>query len=279
MAEPEGEQGCLLRDEPTELERLDKTQAVVKAAMNDRLILAPLDLSKPDLCILDSATANGAWLRDISTHLKSPYALVGADIMTSFFPSKAPPHTALIKQDFQVPWPTALYETFDLVHQRAALARSRSIPPKECVSNLTALVKPGGWIQLMEMDLTETDNDGPAAKDFLRLVVSMLEKGGSGLTFNIPGTMVAWLKDAELDEVREEMVSVPYGKSCSSEEIAILSTEASVQNVNFVCEAATRLGVDRPEGFVGSLPERYRQEIETRGGEMRLIVAMGRTSM
>lgn len=42
-----------------EVDRLSAQHYVVKNAMGGKLVLAPIDLSKPDLRILDSATADG----------------------------------------------------------------------------------------------------------------------------------------------------------------------------------------------------------------------------
>lgn len=74
------------------------------------------------------------------------------------------------------------------MHQRAALAGARSASVEDSVKHLPTLLKPGGWIQLMELDLTATDADGPAVRDFNKLVRVLMEKGGSGDAHCLPGS-------------------------------------------------------------------------------------------
>jgi hypothetical protein len=50
------------------------------------------------------------------------------------------------------PWPVQWHGTFDLVHSRMALPRVGLYPLDDVVRNLVDLVKPGGWIQLVEME-------------------------------------------------------------------------------------------------------------------------------
>ena len=49
----------LLGDTAKEVERLQKQHAWVKKSMGNKLIFAPVDLSKPDLAILDVGCADG----------------------------------------------------------------------------------------------------------------------------------------------------------------------------------------------------------------------------
>lgn len=87
-----------------ELARLTLQHDIMKAGY-DSLILAPLDLSQPDLRILDSATANGLWLRDIQASLAAPYTLIGTDINPNLFPTELPSQTQFQVQEITKPWP------------------------------------------------------------------------------------------------------------------------------------------------------------------------------
>lgn len=283
----------IIGDSAADIEHLTKNHQVTKAAMNGRLILAP-EVSQRDTCaswILQRQTVSktrgymivlysyrlhypGLWLRDISQDLKAPYVLVGADLTPGFFP--AAPHTALIRQDIQRPWPKGLHGTFDIFHQRTGLASARVVPPEQCVKQLTQLLKPGGWIQLMEMDLMETHEDGPAAKEFIGVLMAMFKKIGSQPKFNLPGQMMRMLRDAGLVDVREEVVRVPSGRRWGDPEMVNLNIDAHSRSVDVVCKAFKGFGVDLPEDIWDDLPKRYREEIEAMGGEIRLIAAMGR---
>jgi hypothetical protein len=56
---PTNKQEYILEASPTETERLRMQHDVVKDAVGGSLVVAPIDLTKPGLRILDSATADG----------------------------------------------------------------------------------------------------------------------------------------------------------------------------------------------------------------------------
>jgi hypothetical protein len=82
-------------------------------------------------------------------------ALVGTDIVPTYFPM---PETLAKGFEFGVqsitaPWPDADKSSFDLVHQRMALFATGA-ELEAAVAGLIDLVKPGGWIQMVDADLT-----------------------------------------------------------------------------------------------------------------------------
>lgn len=159
-----------------EVRRLTEQHQITTHGLHGRLIQAPLDLSQPHLSILDSACANGLWLHEVSTQLKPPYRLVGADLFS--FPDTALQDLNFIQHDFTVPWPSDLHGKFDLVHQRSALQGARSSSVEDAIGLLLSLLKPGGWVQLVEMDLSLRPVDGPAIRNFNRTLITLMEKGG-----------------------------------------------------------------------------------------------------
>jgi hypothetical protein len=85
---------------------------------------------------------------------------------------------------------------------------------------------------------------------------------------------VSWLRAAGLVDVREETVPIPQRKSCSSEDIARISTEGYVHSVKLLCGIGKGRGLDLL--VMEGLLERMREELETSGGELRFIAAIGR---
>ena len=53
------DQKYMLSENPTEIERLSYNHRAIKSAFK-KFISAPIDLAKSDLCILDSACADGS---------------------------------------------------------------------------------------------------------------------------------------------------------------------------------------------------------------------------
>jgi gliotoxin biosynthesis N-methyltransferase len=189
-----------------ELKRLADNHEVFKDAMGG-LLLAPVDFSKPGLRILDSATADGTWLRDLQSSTSTPNtAYIGTDIEAELFPSEIPVGITLFAHDITKPWPVDWHNSFDLVHQRLGLAGSGPHPIQDVVTNLVGLAKPGSWIELVELDIDEPKHAGPALRDFIQLLREVFTLVGMG--GNFAPKMRGWLEAAGLEAVEERFVDV-----------------------------------------------------------------------
>lgn len=139
-----------------EARRLRMQGALVVDALGGSLLLCPLDTSRKGLRILDSATADGHFLTLVRSQLAHPESaeLVGTDIAT-YPPLDLPDNITLTRQDILQPWPEKWEAHFDLVHQRTALAVTGGMERAvEAVRRFIGLIKPGGWIQLVDGTLT-----------------------------------------------------------------------------------------------------------------------------
>ena len=106
-----------------EARRLHAQGYIAVDALGGSLILCPLDTSRKNLRILDSATADGHFLTLVRKQLDDPETaeLIGTDI-ADFPPLDLPNNITLVKQDFLKPWPEKWEAYFDFVHQRLALS-------------------------------------------------------------------------------------------------------------------------------------------------------------
>ncbi|KAF2117654.1 hypothetical protein BDV96DRAFT_644005 [Lophiotrema nucula] len=185
MASDPPENDYILHNE-SETTRLAFQHRVIRDAMNGRLVLAPIDLYKAPLQILDSCTADGLWIRDLQSSLPpniaSQHAFIGTDIEESYFPTDPPGNTTYHVQDVNKPWPEQWNEKFDLVHQRLSIAVSGDEKATQsAVRNLISLVKPGGWIQIVDLQNWTADGDGPVWKDFTICLADLISAVGSSL--------------------------------------------------------------------------------------------------
>lgn len=85
--------------------------------------------------------------------------MIGTDITNTRFPADTV-GIQLEQRDSTEPWPEEWKSSFDLVHQRYGVQTGKD-HPQRLVSSLSELVKPGGWIQLVELDDTSTEPCGP----------------------------------------------------------------------------------------------------------------------
>ena len=115
------------------------------------------------------------------------------------------------------PWPTEWHDYFDIVHQRLALVGAGP-GARNVVKNLTELVKPGGWIQLIEGENIIDETDGPAMHDFLKLMKDVFTLMGAEVTF--AKNMSGWLKAIGFEHVQERLVDVYMGASNKDPQLA-----------------------------------------------------------
>lgn len=154
-----------------ETQRLQVQHNLVKGAFGG-LVLCPADLSKPDVRILDSATADGYFLYDLRSQLAYPNSaeLIGTDITEYPDTIGLPKNIKLYKQNILEEWPNEWKGTFDFVHQRACMANVQTYDEGlKVMERLIKLVKPGGWIQIVDGAMPTgpiEESDKPSMKIF-----------------------------------------------------------------------------------------------------------------
>ena len=198
----------ILEQSKTELERLRINHEMFKRSLGGELLSPDIktylekQTSPEDVKILDSGTADGksrrrmlfiscdsphvlwcsgTWLVDIA-HTFPKAILTGTDISTSFFPASPSPSLTFFEQDISKPWPQDQKGKYGLVHQRLVLlAHGPNLA--RIMAGLGSLIKPGGWIQLIEMDLNERSGLGPAGVQFLTLLTEFIGVMGGQTDF------------------------------------------------------------------------------------------------
>ncbi|KAI0401588.1 S-adenosyl-L-methionine-dependent methyltransferase [Xylaria palmicola] len=276
MSSPQGETDYPL-DNAGEAERLADQHHVLKSFMGGKLVVAPIDLSRPGLRVLDSGTADGTWLLDLRTSLHDPASctLVGTDLGGARFPGSPPEGVTFSTQNILDPWPKDWHSSFDLVHQRLVLAGAGP-QVADVVKRLLDNVAPGGWVQLTEAAQVVGENDGPAMNHFLALVNELSRSLGTGDTFG--EDMVQWVKDAGFVNVETKVFPYDLGAKVSDPVLrakSIKSTCAAIVGLSgWATQLPERLQCMTPEEVV-TLPSRYRSEIEGQGGSypMRTVWA------
>ncbi|MCJ1434632.1 hypothetical protein MMC27_004001 [Xylographa pallens] len=114
---------------------------------------------------------------------------------------------------------------------------------KIAVAHLTELVRPGGWIQLIEAENLIGEEDGPAMHDFLKLMKDVFTAMGAKVTMarhvrnwlegivNVQERMCIW-------EQRMQTLALPSGPPSLSEVeletlVSRLKAELSTRGANY----------------------------------------------
>lgn len=199
-----------------EVERMRNQHEWIKGSFGG-LIKAPIDYFKQGQKILDSATADGTWLYDISTLFPPETEMVGFDIAPELYrsPDDLPPNVKLVPGDLTKDLPAEWNQKFDLVHQRFICPAFPGATVKEFIGKLMACVKPGGWIQLVEPAADE-NVAGPDAAGFAVLHRLAAMFMGSP---NPKDAIVAALKEGGFINVGIESLDIVVGVYQSNKEL------------------------------------------------------------
>jgi SAM-dependent methyltransferase len=205
-----------------EYDRLRTQHELHKAAMKGQLIRVPLSQDRP-VRVLDSATGDGLWIVDVAKQYPKA-TFVGTDIVPKHFEQlKDLPSSISFKiQSVLEDWPEEDHGAFDLVHQRYCLAMFSPEKDAAIVSRMFKLVKPGGYIQLVDANLL--GYDGGDAHPGMTRMMRYMQRGFTDANMNpAPGPNLAeWVKAAGALDVKEEVLSFPMG--------CLAATNADQQN-------------------------------------------------
>ena len=105
------------------------------------------------------------------------------------------------------------------------------------LENLVALLKPGGWVQLVDADLTGPERNSQALGPSVRLLRELFGKNREGKEEAYVSRLKGWLEDLGCVSLSEKVVDVRLGKMNLTEAM-------KEKGIKSFCMAA--------EGFVGA---------------------------
>ncbi|ORY06128.1 hypothetical protein BCR34DRAFT_519118 [Clohesyomyces aquaticus] len=253
----------------SEVDRLDMQHKVIYASM-PQLVQAPIDLKKGGLRILDQATGSGLWIRDVRETAGGDNNWVGTDIEDSYFPKAPPADTTYHHQSMTESWPADWSNSFDLVHSRFALPGVGMNPLEYAVKNLIGLVKPGGWIQMVELEWGNW-NAGPEGKVFHDSFREMLTMVTNGQGVDLHEKLIPIFKNSGLENLRSKSIDVGYG-AVANEEIRDVSEASLLATVKGGIQTMKMLPpISISPEILEALPERLAKENRERGFEMKVF--------
>lgn len=134
-----------------------------------------------------------------------------------------------------------MHNSFDLVHQRLVFGACPDGPL--VVKNFYDLLRPGGWIQLVEADIMGTDDDGPAHKQFLALLNELFKSFGlKKLPYSTE--MAGWLKQSGFENVGEWVVPYVIGRKMDEPTLrsqGVESNRSAIQGLGVYAKSKSSL--------------------------------------
>jgi hypothetical protein len=177
-------------------------------------------------------------------------------------------------QNITEPWPESYKNSFDLVHQRLGLFATGEQLSK-AVAGLIDLVKPGGYIQLVDSDLTgpEAHPDSPMASS-VRLIKALLGKSDDAVDA-YAHKLKHILEQNCLIEVHEQVVEVRQGALNPKPELAQKSTMSFVHAVEGMVGAAKTIPAFASNVELDNLVADVKKGLEEKGALVRYHVVWG----
>ncbi|POR31210.1 Uncharacterized protein TPAR_08582 [Tolypocladium paradoxum] len=211
----------MLPHHPREIERLQRQHFFMSSTTDGQLLVVPVIHQRKSLRVLDSGAANGTWLRDLARQLPSHnLERYGVDIGSSLFPtsevgtavSPQPRHSQalplLLELDIHIrQWPLV-------------------------ISNLVSALKPGGYIQLVEVEWIDPQNlADEVTRPQLRKQAKLQEwsTASFGMDIHVAYKLERWLNEAGLEDVGKVQFDHGYGALAKVEDQRKVSAELLVE--------------------------------------------------
>ncbi|KAG7286254.1 hypothetical protein NEMBOFW57_008561 [Staphylotrichum longicolle] len=177
------------------------------------------------------------------------WSLHGIDIGSALFPPKIGPYASLDLRahDIRSPIPEAWSwsQSFDLVHQRLLIWGLQKPDWPVVIRNHASLLKPGGWIQLVEGEWVDHSRPVDAEKcpRIAKMFVLMEWVSNLGNDVFVANHLEDLLKDAGFQDVQKTQFDLGYGASAKEEQWKRPSAESWI-------DLFKGLGTKMPEGGI-----------------------------
>lgn len=196
--------------------------------------------------------STGVWLEDLSKQVSSTVKLYGCDVSPNNF-SKHHAENISFCLASVTSLPPDWSDKFDLIHQRLLFGGIHSSEWPIALSEIHRVLKPGGGVQLLELDFSHIVSAGPATRRLQSLFIDVFNK--RGLLYDCSSRLPELLDQAKFVDVRSEKRYLMAGKAWGK--IGELTT------ANFI-------GV-----FTGLIPALLASNIISSGHEMEEILKEG----
>lgn len=181
-------------------------------------------------------TPIGTWLADlgrlerIDKNQSAGLSLHGVDLSGSLF--RQDPRLDLrqhnLKEKFPASWNWS--NSFDLVHQRLLVWGIRSEEWEIVLDNLVDVVKPGGYIQLVEAEWVLSSYTEEQPQQHKLGLVQSWSTESSGMDVHIWKRFPGLLKARGFTEIKEETFNLGYGATAARPEDKIWTAELLPQS-------------------------------------------------
>jgi len=245
----------------------------IQKELGGLLILAPVELPGRTLSILDVGCGDGLVLSELHAQVGAESNLVGLDTNPAALAQGEATYgkkgIKLLQHDMNDPLPENLQNSFDLVHVRYSLYGAGRSGVEQVIKNLASALKPGGWLQVQEIDVQAGHSDhGEALTEYIGLFTTLIEKMGNDAKFVLK--LKPAFEGAGLIDVKVSQYDAKFGKDAIDADESI---EIFTHSIPLMVGYLKQLGVAKADS---SLHERLKAELAVKGATFPRYVVMGR---
>jgi len=160
-------------------------------------------------CVLDSGTGTGAWAVDLANQVPVSVEIHSVDVSLSNFPP-SPPSNVHFSLASVTSLPSGWSKNFDLVNQRFLFGALLAKEWPEALAEIYRVLKPGGAVQLIEMNPRFPVPETPAVGQVRDIVHKMYE--AKGLQVDVAESLAVLLHSAGFVDVVSEKKQMPVGR-------------------------------------------------------------------
>ncbi|KAI1455490.1 hypothetical protein F4805DRAFT_435712 [Annulohypoxylon moriforme] len=266
-------------DNISEQVRLEDQHETVIYAMGGKPLYAPVDLTKPGLHILDSACANGRWIKDLIASSPAKHEYVGTDVVESLYPKPPPEGARFFDQSIKEPFPETWNGKFDLVHQRLVMAAAGpERTPSYVVQNLADLLKEGGWLQMVEVATAPLPQNPVSQNQYIDMLDTLYANLYAGTKYqksNLWSTLPEEMEGAGLKNVQKKEVIVGYGAAVADPYVRERSLRTAVAGVPNFLSVLRKMSQNIWKSEWDDLESRLYNDLKEKGGYTRYIITWG----
>ncbi|CAM1507709.1 Fc.00g045570.m01.CDS01 [Cosmosporella sp. VM-42] len=238
-----------------------------------------IPINKPALRVADVATGTAIWLLDLAKTLPSDTQLYGFDISAAQFPAPEarPSNVFLYEHNVTQPFPEEYHGTFDIVAVRLITAGLRGDDWNAAVSNVSMLLKPGGylqWIEPIHSNMQVFNSKPGAPNSATREAVGYFLEGYKKLLYPGPLQLPELFQKYELEDIAMEVFPTdhcPDLEKVRSQGKAFLSGACTTMIPFIVKDGSGGLTAERVKNVVQKSMEELDGDLYLHS-EMQLIV-------
>jgi SAM-dependent methyltransferase len=175
-------------------------------------------------------TIQGTWLKDLGIiYPQIKFHLHGVDIGSDLFPKHS--NIDLRQHNITTPFPTSWEwnDSFDVIHQRLLVWGLKLPQWSQVLRNLYTILKPGGYIQLVEIEFIDPANPATLPQLQKQELMQKWSTASFGMDIDIAYKLEGLLKEANFTNVTKVQFDHGYGANARSAAQRDVSAELWVE--------------------------------------------------